>query len=180
MIAVFVPKPRMTLVTAPSKPAMMEPTAMIVPVPMMTPRTVRNERILCSRTVASARPIAEPSSTRVIFPPLAYVRGSEWRSSFHPQRFNRIQLGGTLRRINSEKQADRRGKPHADHHRRNRNSHGNGRKVSHRGGHHPGHHHSDQSARACQHGRFHQELVEDVLAARAHRLAAAGFVRPLG
>ena len=100
MMAVLVPKLRMTLVTAPSRPAMMEPTPMMVPVPMITPSTVRNERILCSRTVASARPIAELSSTQVIV--------------FHPQGFDRIQLGGALRRINSEEQSDGRGKAHAD------------------------------------------------------------------
>src|SRR5580658_2880661 len=96
MMAVLVPKPRMTLVTAPSSPAMMEPTAMMVPVPMITPRTVRNERILCSRTVSRARPMAELSSTRVIFLP----------SSFYPEGFNRIQLRRLLRRINAEEQAD--------------------------------------------------------------------------
>ena len=39
---------------APSSPAMIEPTPITAPVPMITPSTVRNERILCSRMVASA------------------------------------------------------------------------------------------------------------------------------
>ncbi len=97
MIAVLVPKLRMTPVTAPSSPAMMEPTPMMVPVPMITPSMVRNERILCSRTVASAKPIA------------AKQLDPSHGLSFHPQGFDRIQLGGLLRGINSEEQADRGG-----------------------------------------------------------------------
>src|SRR5580698_8001995 len=119
MIAVLVPKLRRTPVTAPSRPAMMEPTPIMVPVPMVTPSTVRNERILCSRTVARAKPMAELSSTHVIvflWPlaharssegwPLAYERGVKVRSSFHPECLDRIELGGLLRRIDSEEQAD--------------------------------------------------------------------------
>src|SRR5580658_10192480 len=106
--AVLVPKLRSTLVMAPSRPAMMEPTPIMVPVPMMTPSTVRKERILCSRTVFSASPMAEPNSTMVIY---------EAPSSFHPQCFDGIQLGGLLRRIDSEEKAHHHGQRYADDYR---------------------------------------------------------------
>ena len=54
-ITVFGPKLRSRLVIAPSSPAMIEPTPITAPVPMITPSTVRNDRILCARTVSSAR-----------------------------------------------------------------------------------------------------------------------------
>src|ERR1700722_13682812 len=110
MIAVLVPKLRMMPEIAPSKPAMMEPTPMMVPVPMITPKTVRNDRILCSRTVESAKPIAALSSTQVIeFLPAQ-------ASSFHPQSFDRIEFRGALRRIDPEKEADSRRQTQADQH----------------------------------------------------------------
>ena len=51
---------------APSSPAMMEPTPMIVPVPIITPSTVRNERSLCSRTVARASPTPDAQSQPIV------------------------------------------------------------------------------------------------------------------
>ena len=48
-IAVLVPMLRIAPVTAPSRPARIEPTPMMVPVPIITPSTVRNERTLFSR-----------------------------------------------------------------------------------------------------------------------------------
>ena len=80
---------------------------MMVPVPMITPSTVRNERILCSRTVVKRQADRGRSSIRVMIAP----------SSFHPQRLNRIELGGALRRIDSEEQPDRGGQSHAQQHR---------------------------------------------------------------
>src|SRR5579859_5709620 len=123
MIAVLVPKLRITPVTAPSRPAMMEPTPMMVPVPMITPSTVRNERILCSRTVARASPVAALSSIQVIASSLP----------FHPKCLDRIQLGGLLRRINSEEEADGCRQRQADYHGRSGHSHWNGREVPHHG-----------------------------------------------
>ena len=40
---------------------MIEPTPITAPVPMITPSTVRNDRILCSRMVASASLMPEPN-----------------------------------------------------------------------------------------------------------------------
>src|ERR1700733_9982827 len=144
MMTVLVPKPRITLVTAPSKPAMMEPTPIMVPVPMITPRMVRNDRILCSRTVSSANPMAELSSTRVIWS----------RSSFHSQRFNRIKFRSLLRRINSEEQPHGGGEADAHQNGRHGHGHGNRREPSHRGGNHPGDHHADEASHAGEHGGF--------------------------
>src|SRR5581483_1993866 len=121
MIAVLVPKPRMTLVTALSRPAMMEPTPIIVPVPIITPRIVRNERILCSRTVESASPIAAVSSTQVIYE----------SSALHPERFYGIELRGLLCRINSKEQPYGGGKRQPDQHGRKRHRHGNGAEAAH-------------------------------------------------
>src|SRR5579883_1332831 len=103
-MAVLVPKLRITFVMAPSRPAIIEPTPMMVPVPMITPSTVRKERILCSRTVASASPTAADNSTQVMISP----------SLFHPQGFDRIELGGALRRIDAKEKPDNNGKSEPD------------------------------------------------------------------
>ena len=124
-MAVLVPRLRITPVTAPSKPARMEPTPMMVPVPMMTPSTVRNERTLFSRSVASARPITE----------IEQLHGLR---SLRPQSDDRIQPRGSPRRINSEEQSDGGGQRHAEHHRIQRDIHGHGREVAHGDGDQPG------------------------------------------
>ena len=56
---------------------------------------------------------------------------------------------------------------------------GTGVKLRTRTRHHPGQRHANQAANPGQHRGFHQELIEDILAARAHRFADADFVRAL-
>src|ERR1043166_7735240 len=167
-IAVFVPNPRMTPVTAPSKPARIEPTAMMVPVPMMTPRTVRNERILFSRSVASARPITES---------ISFIPRTSRR--LRAQRDDRVETGRSSRRVDAEEKAHHRRQRYPDQDRVQRHHHGHRREVAHDHGHQPGDRNADEPAAGGEHGRFDQKLVEDITPPRAHRLPHADLARAL-
>src|ERR1700727_95598 len=90
-MAVLEPRLRISPVTAPSIPARIEPTPTMVPTPIITPSTVKKERTLFSRTVASARPITDSR----IFIGLV----------LRPQRYDRIQAGSSARGINSEEES---------------------------------------------------------------------------
>ena len=73
--------------------------------------------------------------TRVmVSAPLARLSNGGNQSSFHPQRFNRVQLARRARRIDSEEQADRGGQSHADQHGGKRHRHRHGGEVAHNDG----------------------------------------------
>ena len=102
---------------APSRPAMMEPTPMIVPVPMITPSTVRK-----ARSLRFADGVQRQSDARAIQLTQPHL--------FVPQRFDRIELRRPLRRIDAEEQSDERRKPTPINTARDRHRHRHGREIA--------------------------------------------------
>src|ERR1035437_8362399 len=111
-ITVVGPKLRNSPVTAPSKPAMMEPTPITAPVPMITPSTVRKLRILCSTTEFRARRIPEFKDPRVI-------------SFLRAQCLDGVEVRRSPCRVNAEEEPYHRRKRHPHHHGAGRHRHGN-------------------------------------------------------
>src|SRR5579863_7243394 len=127
-IAVLELRLRISPVTAPSRPARIEPTPTMVPTPMITPSTVRNERTLFSRNVESARPTTDrrsfiifiPSLTvgvllecrrRVVLTPNPDCEGGD-ALAFRPQGDDGIEARCSSCGINPEEQPDGSRKRH--------------------------------------------------------------------
>src|SRR6266536_4624805 len=162
-----VPKDSTSLVTAVSTPAMIEAINMTVTTPMITPITVRNDRNLFARKVFSAIQRFSRMSVRRMF--ICQSGRHTGTSYFRSQGFDRIES----RRFPRRKYSRENSKSARDYQRQGDCSEREIRlknKDGHYLPHDPGQKDPDRPSDCGHGGRFQQELLKDVVPARAPRL----------
>src|SRR5712691_1723343 len=175
-------------------PWTIEAIAITVATPITTPRIVSAERSLLARSWSRA--MSQPSETECSFTapnpkpwgvgsgtrrcstdsrcaPSRTTPHSPRRCSLVPQRHHRIQARGPHGRIHAEYHTDARAQAERDDDRPGRDARGQRRHDVHELGERRAREHAEYPAQHGEGDRFREELVADVAASRAERLADA-------
>src|SRR5512146_2667163 len=152
-----------------STPYITEKTSTSTTTATTTPKTVRNERILCSRRVVSAIRAFSPSlKCRLIVSIRSCLR-------LKSERFDWVQFRRAPGRINAKEEAHRGRNQDRGKHRRHGNRHRHRGCVFDENCKAPGNENADSAAHSRHHRTFHQELPQNIAAARAETLADANL-----
>src|SRR5712692_9717232 len=152
-------------------PCTMDSIAILVARPITTPSTVSAERSLLARSWSRA--MSHPSETECSF------TAPNPSNSFVPQGDHGVELRGAHRRVDAEHDAHAGAEPQGDRDRPQRHPGGERRERIDDGGEARPGEQAEQAAQQRERHRLREELVADVLAPGAERLADADLPGPL-